>query len=98
MTRSPPAINDSLLASATVLPASSAARVGRSPREPTSAFSTTSAPTYVAASRTASSPLEKYEPEGGGASASTGSAGANSSTCSASSSAFFPATSATTSN
>src|SRR5438270_9013426 len=98
MTRSPPAINDSLFASATVLPASSAASVGSKPREPTRAFNTTSAPTYVAGSRTASSPVEKYDPEGGSASAATGRAGANSSTCSASSSAFRPATSATTSN
>src|SRR5437867_4192105 len=56
-----------------------------------------SQPAYVAASRTASLPVEKYDPGGGSASARTASAGANSSTCWASSSALRPATSATTS-
>ncbi|CAH0327639.1 hypothetical protein SRABI128_06306 [Microbacterium sp. Bi128] len=45
VTRSPPTINDSLLASASVRPSSSAASVGPSPTEPVMPLSTTSAST-----------------------------------------------------
>ena len=78
-------ISDSLLASARVLPESSAASVGRSPTAPVIALSTTSH-AIPAASVEASSPSPEY-------------AGANSATCcSKSSSCEPPAVSPTTRN
>ena len=54
-TSGPPMMSDSLLASASTEPASSAARVGRSPIEPVTPLRTTSAP-HPAATVAASSP------------------------------------------
>ena len=54
-TSGPPMISDSLLASASTDPAASAARVGRSPIEPVTPLSTTSAP-HPAATVAASGP------------------------------------------
>ena len=56
VTTSPPMISDSLLASASTLPACSAATVGRSPTAPVTALSTTSHP-MPAASTDAASPV-----------------------------------------
>ena len=75
-TRGPPMMRLSLLASASVLPASSAARVGRSPTAPLMALSTTSHG-RPATSVDASSPRPTY-------------AGANSATCRANSSGLLP--------
>ncbi len=55
VTSGPPATRDSLFARASVLPAASAASVGRSPTEPVTPLSTTSAP-IAAAATTASGP------------------------------------------
>ena len=70
-------ISDSLLASASVVPASSAASVGRSPTAPVMPLSTTSH-ARPAASTEASSPSPEY-------------AGANSATCASNSSGLRPA-------
>ena len=77
VTSGPPMISDSLLASARVVPASSAASVGRSPTAPVIPLSTTSQ-ARPAASVEASSPSPEY-------------AGANSATCCANSSGLRPA-------
>ena len=78
-------ISDSLLASASVVPASSAASVGRRPTAPVMPLSTTSHG-RPAASVEASSPSPEY-------------AGANSATCRANSSGLLPpAVSPTTRN
>ena len=61
VTSGPPATSDSLLASASVEPAASAARVGARPREPSMALSTTSAP-EPASSAAASGPARTSAP------------------------------------
>ncbi len=75
-TRGPPMISDSLLASANVLPASRAARVGRSPTAPVIPLRTTSH-SIAAASVEACSPTPSY-------------AGRNSETCCPNASGFDP--------
>ena len=76
VTSGPPMMRDSLLASASVLPASSAASVGRSPTAPVMPLSTMSQ-ARPAASVDASSPRPEY-------------AGANSATCFSNSSGLDP--------
>src|SRR3712207_366697 len=57
MTRSPPTTSDSLLASARSMPSPSVATVGPSPAEPTSAFSTRSAPDSITRRTSPSGPV-----------------------------------------
>ncbi len=84
VTRSPPTMSDSLLASARVVPRSRAARVGASPTDPVMPLSTTSASTSVTSCTASSMPT---------AVCSTW----NSAACSASSARFEPTARPTTS-
>src|SRR5687768_15894582 len=105
-TTGPPAISDSLLASARRRPAASVARVTSRPAKPTTAFTQTSASVPMAAS--ASGPARSSVPAGrraarsatlaGSGSASTTASGRSSRACSARSSTDDMAASATTRN
>ena len=74
LTSGPPMISDSLLASASTEPAASAARVGRSPIEPVTPLSTTSAPqpaaTVAASGPTTTSVADAGRPASAAAAAS----------------------------
>ena len=87
VTRSPPTMSDSLFASASVRPVSSAARVGPSPTEPVMPLSTTSASTSRTSCSAASAP-----------NAVASCATSNSTACAARDSASRPAARPTTSN
>ena len=100
MTSAPPATSDSLLASASLRPASSAAIVGSSPATPTSPFTTTSLPGAEAAATRASrptrhSPRQRGRKEASGSSASTTNSGSSSQASASSPAASRRAVSAT---
>src|SRR5579875_2043227 len=101
MTRCPAITSASLLASATVFPASIAASVGRRPWRPTTASSTKSAAHSCTSVVSASGPVRRrpagISAAGAGGSASAASAGRQVASCSANSGDQRPAASATTS-
>ena len=71
VTRSPPTMSDSLLASASVRPVSSAARVGPRPTEPVMPFSTTSASTSLTSCSASTAPSAVYSTPNSAACASS---------------------------
>ena len=103
MMRSPPTTSDSLFASASTLPATSASKLARSPAAPTSEFTTTSTSSARTRSHTASIPAPTETPSGARATARAAAASSPSATrvtpnaraCSISSVSRVPAASVT---